>query len=65
MNIELTPDQAAAYSRGESVEVTKPVERLTQREIELLNAVDVLKINRYVDLLAYVREFGGDWVGLG
>jgi len=62
MNIELTEEQAEAYNRGEAVEVTKPFERWKPNRHLLTQAEDEGAVSYFVDLLSYVREFGGDWV---
>jgi hypothetical protein len=61
MKIELTAKQAKAYSRGAVVELWRPVE-MWDPNYNLLNLADHLAYRRYNAILAYVREFGGDWV---
>jgi hypothetical protein len=71
MNIELTQEQVAAFNRGESFTITpkpkkwEPVsyrefgaERQTKEAAEKACAV----MRTHNRLLAYVYEFGGDWV---
>ena len=61
MKIELTTEQAEAYSRGEAVEVKNPVERWKRKGkgiSDLHKSINWVHLN----LQAYVLEFGGDWV---
>ena len=61
MKIELTTEQAEAYLRGDSVEVKKPVVPW-KPNYDLLDEADINASQRYNAILAYTREFGGDWV---
>ena len=59
MNIELTPEQAEAFGRGESITLTpKPKQ---WKPTVSLDWVDRAHISTYTLLLKYVKEFGGDW----
>ena len=64
MNIELTQEQAEAYARGEVVTITpKPKQWEPCAEFEygfehLVNPA----MTTQARLLAYVYEFGGDWI---
>tara|TARA_R110000782_G_scaffold3953_1_gene14060 strand:- start:40 stop:396 length:357 start_codon:yes stop_codon:yes gene_type:complete len=59
MNIELTQEQVAAFNRGESITITPKPKQWEPSEIHL---VDHDSMRVHDRLLAYVREFGGDWV---
>tara|TARA_R110000737_G_scaffold119429_1_gene151841 strand:- start:5 stop:352 length:348 start_codon:yes stop_codon:yes gene_type:complete len=61
MEIELTEEQAAAYLRGDSVEVKKPMVPWEPTNLPQNENDNIVTIRRAV-LRAYVREFGGDWV---
>ena len=61
MNIELTPEQAEAFGRGESITLT-PKPKQWEPKYNGLKSGVVRAMHTHNRLLAYVDEFGGDWV---
>jgi hypothetical protein len=58
MNIELTQEQVEAFNRGESITITP---KQWEPKYAPYTPSEIKAMRTYNRLLAYVREFGGDW----